>query len=548
MVNAYLAVLLPAVWGRIFRRVHDVDVDVDTDNDNDADLDSAFLGTWIPIHPPNEAVFYYNPVVGRSVVDLPRGARITLAVQTGRRNQTDGNITANETQAANATTPSNETANATTTSYPTIVPLAERKSCVPHCAWSCSEPVCEQSCTPFCSVPQCETRCPKLGSNAFQQCQVKCGEPSCAMFCPKDPCQGKKTLDCNTPKCSTRCENPKCQLDCSRSHGMGCKTVCPDPQCKWICKKPKACPKPQCKMVCEQPPECVTSGRLSIPPPMPKGWQTASKSKKARVLEPKWVISDWGLCNKRCGHGVKRRRVYCNTHHDEDCDAEVKPETWEHCEDYSACDYEVGIWSDCNVTCGTGSRSRTVECPFPQCQGDAPPEVETCEVNDPDCDRCKVTIYGGKEFDGWDITLDPGNYSSAELEFRGVKCDDISSLLVVGHFCKVTGYEYGDFNTEHKGWSANFSSGKYNSQAILEKGGRDNDMSSLQIVFDKPPVEELPGGKAPKLMKAIRSGKLPDVKIRQPTKQDLYIVIGLGIIVGLILVLLVVTLWPSGAD
>jgi hypothetical protein len=96
---------------------------------------------------------------------------------------------------------------------------------------------------------------------------------------------------------------------------------------------------------------------------------------------------------------------------------------------------------------------------------------------------CQVTMWGGRAFDGWEHTFSIGDYNSAELEFRGLKCDDISSLEVVGDFCMLTGYEYGDFNRIHAGWEANFTQGKYDVHDMESRGAMNNDMSSLKVFF-----------------------------------------------------------------
>jgi hypothetical protein len=98
------------------------------------------------------------------------------------------------------------------------------------------------------------------------------------------------------------------------------------------------------------------------------------------------------------------------------------------------------------------------------------------------CDACKVTIWGGRDFNGWEQTFEPGSYSAVELEYRGVKCDDISSLEVVGDFCKMTAFEFGDFNVAHDGWVAKFGQGKYDSVGIEAAGAKNNDISSFKIV------------------------------------------------------------------
>mmetsp|Transcript_32092 Transcript_32092/g.78341 ORF Transcript_32092/g.78341 Transcript_32092/m.78341 type:complete len:531 (+) Transcript_32092:97-1689(+) len=453
--------LVLGVVGRGLRKSGIQDVDLTTDVDED---DEQAAGVWIPIT-EDQKTFFYNPVKGISVNKLPRGAVTTLAVQT------DG--------------VAEKVAHGNATEHPTLVPLDQRKSCVPHCKWECDKPVCQQDCQPLCGVPACETRCPKLGADHFKGCKVKCGEPNCAMFCPKDPCEGSKVLDCNTPKCTTRCEKPKCELDCSNANS-GCQTSCAEPQCQWHCKKPKDCPKPKCKMVCEQPPECVKGQRMMVPPPLPDGWEVTGHKRKAAVEKAKWVTAAWSDCSIQCGKGIRKRKVECNSGEDSHCEAlGNKPASMEICENYVGCKWVAGDWEPCSEKCGPGTREREVHCTGPKCLQDKPASSEKCYGRAETCDMCQVTMWGGKTFDGWEHTFTIGEYNSAELEFRGLKCDDVSSLEVVGDFCEMVGYEFGDFNKIHNGWEAKFTQGKYDVNEMEAHGARNNDMSSLKVYSTK---------------------------------------------------------------
>mmetsp|Transcript_102181 Transcript_102181/g.234149 ORF Transcript_102181/g.234149 Transcript_102181/m.234149 type:complete len:496 (+) Transcript_102181:84-1571(+) len=425
---------------------------VDLGADGGADASEAVAGVWVPVHPEGEQMYWYNPVQGVSVLKLPAGAVATGALQV-----------------PNGT-------------MPTIVPLEKRKSCVPHCAWKCTEPVCEQDCDPKCSVPQCETRCPKAAAAGdwVKGCKVQCGEPNCAMFCPNDPCEGKKTLDCQTPKCTTKCEKPKCALQCPRDVNMGCKTVCPEPQCEWHCRRPKDCPHPKCKMTCEQAPDCgATSGVLSVPPPQP-GMETVGKARTAVRKQIEWVVGDWGPCSTRCGDGMQRRSVECSDGVVGHCPTN-KPATEKMCRETTACRWDLGEWSDCSARCGPGVKTRQVTCNGPTCHEDKPDSAMACTGHAETCDQCTMTVWGGKGFNGWERSFPVGEYSSAELEYQGVKCDDVSSLQVVGDFCESVTYEFGDFNKLHPGWSAVFHQGRYDAHEIESAGAKNNDISSFKV-------------------------------------------------------------------
>jgi len=415
------------------------------------------VGVWIPIHPDGGRTYFYSPSKGISVYTLPRGAAIA-AVQTATQNNT--NTSDNITH------------------YPTIVPLDQRLSCLPHCTWNCTQPVCEQACKPNCPVPACETRCPKLGTKAYDGCKVKCGQPNCAMFCPEqEVCpNGTKVMGC--PKCSTRCDKPKCVVDCAHAD-TGCKTVCPDPVCDWDCRKPKDCPKPECKMVCEKPPDCL-NGQLGVPVPMQDGWEKTAVSSAHRE-STRWETGEWTVCSTKCGEGSQHRSVTCNSGHDEDCSMRRKPVSARPCEDFRGCEYTVGEWTPCSNRCGPGHKTREVSCDGPKCLQEKPATEEKCVGHQEACDACLVTIWGGKTFEGWEHSFGPGDYTSVELEYRGLKCDDISSLEVFGDYCEMKAYEYGDFNNEHSGWTAKFRHGKYDVAGLEAAGAKNNDISSFKV-------------------------------------------------------------------
>jgi len=443
--------------------------------------DAAGVGVWIPVE-QNFSVFYYNPVRGVSTYALPQGASRAKKEDPAPAEGGDAApVAEGEAKPAEGEAKPAEAPEAPTTSLPpTIVPLDQRKSCLPHCTWNCTKPVCEQNCKPHCPVPECATKCPKLGSANFEGCKAKCGEPNCAMFCPPgaEACaNGSKTLDCESLNCTTRCDEPKCELDCSHAApGLGCKTECSKPACEWHCTKPTDCPKPECNMVCEQPPECA-QGKLTVPVPTDK--DTVSTG-QAKVQHARWETSAWSSCSSQCGKGTQQRSVTCSSGHDEDCTKD-KPVGEKHCEEDSGCRYHTGEWSECSSECGTGVRSRSVSCEGSQCHWEAPASEEKCVGSSDTCDACKVTIWGGKDFNGWEHSFEVGEYNSAELEYRGVKCDDISSLEVVGQYCTMKAYRFGDFNQAHEGWTATFQHGRHDKHDIEAAGARNNDISSFKV-------------------------------------------------------------------
>jgi hypothetical protein len=116
-----------------------------------------------------------------------------------------------------------------------------------------------------------------------------------------------------------------------------------------------------------------------------------------------------------------------------------------------------------------------------KCIGEKPDDQRSCSHDAPECHACKATIFGGPKFDGWSLELQPGEYTSSTLEHLGAKCDDVSSLKVFGYYCHLTGYEYGDFNTEHNGWQTTFDFGNFSQTEMVKHGAKDNDMSSVKV-------------------------------------------------------------------
>jgi len=417
---------------------------------------------WVPIAYPGEALHFYNPATGARATRAPEGAQV--AEQAKVWSAASGLLQAPPTEWHDGQ----------------LIPNHLRKSCVPHCTWNCTQPICEQDCQPTCHRPRCETRCPKATAEDYKQCQVMCDEPVCQMYCPKprDPCHNQTTLDCkHMPKCNTRCEDPRCNWVCN--HEIGCKTVCPDPVCEWTCRQPKVCPKPECNLVCEKPPQCDVHPTIA---PAEKS-ETVVDSGLADRGSAKYNVADWGHCSSSCGRGVQHREVVCSTGYDADCDVAQlsRPDQSRPCQDYAGCEWVVGEWSPCTAVCGTAVQTRRVTCMGRRCLQAKPSTQQQCVDDGPDCHTCKVILYGGPNFDGWSLDFPVGEYYNSDMEARGAKCDDVSSLQVVGHYCHMRGYAFADFNERHPGWEAEFGEGRYNVHEMVAKGAKDNDLSSLKV-------------------------------------------------------------------
>mmetsp|Transcript_3268 Transcript_3268/g.7821 ORF Transcript_3268/g.7821 Transcript_3268/m.7821 type:complete len:533 (-) Transcript_3268:46-1644(-) len=435
---------------------------------------------WVPITLPQQSTKYFNPSTGENREAPPRGAVVMKEAQVTGYGTKKRAHKPTWGEGVTFGKPGEQ-----------FLPDDVRKSCVPHCTWNCTQPVCEQDCEPVCRAGQCETRCPKMNTSQLEKCNVQCSAPECSMYCPSkkdDLCQGNKTLGC--PKCATRCQEPKCNFVCNNDLGDLCKTVCPDPVCTFDCKKPKVCPNPHCNMVCEKPPDCDTHPTL---PPM--GDETVVGSGLAQPGMARWRTAAWNECSNTCGTGTQERNVQCSTQHEDDCDSSDKPPTQQKCEEFKGCMWVTGEWGECSTRCYPGKQTRKVDCSGAKCLDKKPATEQDCDGESPECKDCKAVVYGGPEFDGWSLEFTPGEYSVSDMEAKGAKCDDISSVKVFGVFCETDVYQYGDFNKAHQGWNATLKPGAYNRQGLLDHGAQDNDISSMKVrrTFS-PHIKGMPTG------------------------------------------------------
>mmetsp|Transcript_23039 Transcript_23039/g.50673 ORF Transcript_23039/g.50673 Transcript_23039/m.50673 type:complete len:632 (+) Transcript_23039:105-2000(+) len=433
--------------------------------------------TWVPIE-VNGKYQYFNPESNKLVEHIPHGAKTAPVVQFLETAQEPigEDADAEEPDVPVSQSQTESAAKSVSAVTAGAVEESDAKSCYPRCSWNCTQPICNQDCSPECEQPTCQTRCPKPD---YSQCKIDCTTPHCSVFCPKDPCHSNPGTKCSSPKCSTQCARAVCALKCKNR--VPCNNVCHPPRCTWNCRNPRACPKPECRLVCERPLGCAQN--YELPPLSPAlTVQQSFTADRAR-----WVTYEWSQCGMKCGKSVQTRKVLCSTGQDHECQFGVKPATEQECEDLSGCNqWQKGTWGKCSAVCGKGKMTRKVWCgndDTNECFGDKPEMERECLDEGQHCQVCKVTLHGGPYHTGWSANFVPGEYNTEALIAKGAKCEEVSSITVEGACCRASVYQYGDFNERNKGWEAEFKNGKHDVDALEEAGVKDNDVSAMDVYF-----------------------------------------------------------------
>eukprot|EP00965_Chrysotila_dentata_P232954 6199287-Pleurochrysis_carterae.AAC.1 len=94
---------------------------------------------------------------------------------------------------------------------------------------------------------------------------------------------------------------------------------------------------------------------------------------------------------------------------------------------------------------------------------------------------CVATLYGD-DLMGWQATYPDGDHDYDALLAKGAKDNEASSIIVEGHGCVAIVYGDAGFG----GWHATFTEGSYGYDDFIGKGARDNEVSAIRVGFGSP--------------------------------------------------------------
>uniref|UniRef100_A0A8C5PGP1 A disintegrin and metalloproteinase with thrombospondin motifs 7 n=1 Tax=Leptobrachium leishanense TaxID=445787 RepID=A0A8C5PGP1_9ANUR len=75
-----------------------------------------------------------------------------------------------------------------------------------------------------------------------------------------------------------------------------------------------------------------------------------------------WEVGNWSECSTSCGLGAMWRQVWCSEDGSNTCNPDVKPAPAHRCFLRPCASWSVGPWSKCSQSCGTGIKTRDVNC------------------------------------------------------------------------------------------------------------------------------------------------------------------------------------------
>uniref|UniRef100_A0AC35U444 Peptidase M12B domain-containing protein n=1 Tax=Rhabditophanes sp. KR3021 TaxID=114890 RepID=A0AC35U444_9BILA len=114
-----------------------------------------------------------------------------------------------------------------------------------------------------------------------------------------------------------------------------------------------------------------------------------------QIACPKFKFTEWSACSVTCLDGWKRRRIYCLNHNNLELPltactkpGEQVPPSHQQCNLGSCPFWRSGSWSKCSNSCGSGTKSRKIECIYKEqsvdssiCQdSEKPKNVDACHL------------------------------------------------------------------------------------------------------------------------------------------------------------------------
>lgn len=229
----------------------------------------------------------------------------------------------------------------------------------------------------------CGEECPTYSwaSEEYGECSAICGfgTQSRFVYCMRTTNSSQvrvRDSDCfsvgQKPSESRACDpQPTCEYDglqwsdCSATCGSGTQTR--DVKCYKVLAGGGR------RLVALQHCQFDRTIREPFPPPTRQACESG-----VDCVDYDWVIGAWGDCSAVCGPGLQIRNVYCretilsgpregNINQTEgakcvNAGLGPKPKASRDCDPQPTCRYDVGFWSFCTVTCGTGIQIRQVEC------------------------------------------------------------------------------------------------------------------------------------------------------------------------------------------
>ncbi|XP_062417832.1 LOW QUALITY PROTEIN: A disintegrin and metalloproteinase with thrombospondin motifs 7 [Pungitius pungitius] len=96
-------------------------------------------------------------------------------------------------------------------------------------------------------------------------------------------------------------------------------------------------------------------------PPIPASTSTAAAYAQDTAAAY-WVTGKWSACSTSCGLGAIWRTLACSTGPDSDCDPAQRPAPAQRCYLRPCSTWKLEEWSKCSRNCGSGLKSREVQC------------------------------------------------------------------------------------------------------------------------------------------------------------------------------------------